>query len=324
MATEHVPFRFNGLLKDGQTTGRQSLPYDRVLKRVQLSLGSDDLAPTSDCQVQAQINGVPASQVFTLPTGSRYTVLLVTGFGLLVPAGTTLDWVVATNGGASNLKILCDLDSNAIPPIGGDVDCGLGMLHTVKAHVLASSLTGTTEYDRALTTIARGVAAMFDRYCNRKFARKIGAQELFSGDRRHLYLARYPIESVALVDMLTTTADGWQTLDDAVFNRDDSSGLIFLAAMQGWSWTQVRVTFTGGYWYDQTIDDSGVLPTGAVALPADVQLAWLTQIQHLWDNRDNLGVGLLEKPGHRAALQSAQITELVRSMLRGYIRYALT
>ena len=321
MATEPVPFRFNGLLIDGQTTGQQSAPYDRVLKRVQLSMGNAALPPVSDCQIQVYVNNTVVAQIFTLPTGTRYADIPCT---ISIPAGIQFYFQVVAKGAASDLDVLCSLDSGAVAPSGADVDCGLGMLHVVKAHILASSLASGTEYDRALATIAKGVAAMFDRYCNRRFARAVGSQELFSGDRRHLYLARFPIESVSSVELLTTTEDGWQTLDNAVFNRDDSSGLIFLAAMQGWSWTQVRVTFTGGYWYDQTSDDTGTLPSGATALPEDVTLAWLTQIQHVWDNRDNLGMGLLEKPGHRAALQSAQITELVRQMLRGHIRYVLT
>ena len=323
MSTELVPFRFNGLLDDGQTTGQQSAPYDRVLKRVQLSMGNSALPPQSDCQVQVSVNGTVVAQIFTLPTGTRYADLPCT---ISIPAGIQFYWTALAKAGASDLDILCSLDSGAVAPSGADVDCGLGMLSAIKAHVLAAPLQAQSEYDMALQVIALGVAGQINTFLNRKLVRTVNAIEEYSGDRDHVFVEHAPLETVNLFEVDWADGNGFSVATGWILSTA-ANGKVTFAGIIGYQRVRLRLTVTGGYWYDQTSDHSGSLPAGATPLPPEITLAWLTQIEHIWQNRDNLGITLLESGSRRfekSRLQNAELIPMVKELLRNFVRYQLT
>ena len=194
---------------------------------------------------------------------------------------------------------------------------GLGTLTELKKHVLAESLRTGTDFDTALSSIGSGVAVAFDKHCNRTFARGSGVSETIGANRDFYYVRRYPIESVTSLEILSNDSDGWQTLAvaDAINNTVNEIGRLYFGFEHGQWYEQLRVTYTGGYWVDQTEQGTDTLPTGATALPADIKLAWLTQCQHAFNQRDRLGASIGRPADPAAALNTYELIPEVKRML---------
>jgi hypothetical protein len=60
---------------------------------------------------------------------------------------------------------------------------------------------------------------------------------------------------------------------------------------------------------------------GQTPVPADLQMSWLMQIEHIWSVRDKLGIGLAAKPGEETKVASAQLIPMVKEILQGYRRF---
>jgi hypothetical protein len=206
------------------------------------------------------------------------------------------------------------------------MDLGLGNLIELKRRLLPATMLAQTTYDGAVAQIGRGVAGLFDAHCNRQFARLAGAVEQFNAERMNYILSRYPIETITTVEERSDMTSGWIALavTDLIQNRDDSAGLLQFASVQGIYLDQIRVTYTGGYWYDTTEDGTGVQPVGSTLLPYDVKEAWFLQCQEIWDKRDKLGLSLIAKPETDSAVGKMQLTEITKTMLQGRIRYQMT
>jgi hypothetical protein len=86
----------------------------------------------------------------------------------------------------------------------------------------------------------------------------------------------------------------------------------------GGSKTLLRITYTGGYWYNTSEEVVEEMPVGATALPDDLQVAWLLQIQHLWALRDKLGIGIKADPGTESKLADYELLPSVERVLLGY------
>lgn len=322
MSTSHVQLRFNGQLAVAQVSGRNSDSFDRVVTRVELTIDSGSPAP-SDVQIQLRLDGSTQAQVFTLTAGLLYSTTDVSGNGLSVSANVVLDAIVAAAGDAADVSVRLTIESGAELPSGADVDCYLGMLSDIKSHVLSLSLQSGTDYDTLLTTIGRGVALWFDRHCNRKFKRLAGATQDFDAPRDHVILERYPVESVASVSMKTSDAEGFVAASGLNLNVKNDAGILQFGCFYGISYAVIRVTYTGGYWYDDSVDQTGSLPSGATALPSDVKFAWLQQVAHTFAVADRLGVGIGAKPGEWANLQDSELLPAVREILQPYRRMAI-
>jgi hypothetical protein len=213
------------------------------------------------------------------------------------------------------------------------VNLGLGNLNELKRHLLSESMRAQTTYDAAITTIGRGVAAQFDKYCNRTFERAVDATAEFSAERDHYYLPRYPIEAVGLVEQRNTLTEGWVPLpaNALIFNRDDAIGLIhFYGSVGNWA-VRLRVTYTGGYWFETLEpaeeDYPSAQPEGATGLPADVKLAWLLQAGRIWELIDKLGTNI--SPDKTVQFVSQTLSNLsliteVKEVLDAHKRFMLT
>lgn len=207
------------------------------------------------------------------------------------------------------------------------MDLGLGNLVELKRHLLAAGLVTGTTYDTVVTAIGKGVAMSFDCYCNRKFARLVGDVEIFSADRTHYFLRRAPVESVSAVALQDDTVSGWQaqTVNDVIINREDASGQIIFGTVLGVEMTKVKVTYTGGFWYDTTEDATGVQPSGSTLLPQDVKLAWLLQCQQIWNSRDKLGSSIAASPTDgQVDMGGLELIPQARMILDRYKRYQMT
>lgn len=207
------------------------------------------------------------------------------------------------------------------------MDLGLGTLIEVKRHVLTPALVAATTYDARLSAIAKGVAGQMERFCNRKFARVAGDAFRSPADRSSLVLARYPIEEVTSLEIKFTEDQGWQQLDRSLLVQiANDKGLIQFYVRPGTYLAQLRVTYTGGFWYEtKEPTDNGyptAQPAGSTLLPDELKLAWLQQTARVWELMDKLGTGITKQGGEGAAnLGQVEMTPEVKQVLLSYRRF---
>lgn len=205
------------------------------------------------------------------------------------------------------------------------MNAGLGNLDGLKKHLLAGSLAEEKSFDQVIQDTGLGAGALIENFCNRKFARAVGAQAKFQADRASFFLPRYPVEAVTLVEFKLKESDGWVAQDLSVIRSISAeSGIVYFPerADAGPSWGQVRFTFTGGYFFEQLEPDEdgypSAAPAGAAALPADVRFAWLLQCREMWSKLDKLGTGLVDKPGEQSG--TPELLPIVKRMLGQYVQ----
>lgn len=222
------------------------------------------------------------------------------------------------------------------------MNAGLTSLSLLKSWLLPASMVAGVDYDDQIQGIGRGVAGLIDTYCNRKIARVVGDTFEISGNRMHLVVPRYPLEAVTKIELRESMSAGW--IDQGVVNSLVSqlvleAGLIDFGSIFGASSSRIRVTYTGGYWFNEqdtdyappaeptTEDpDLSLLPSGATLLPADLQLAFQTQCEWVWTKRDKLGLSIGEKQDNvfGGSLAKVVLLDGVKEQLNSYKRYSLT
>lgn len=209
------------------------------------------------------------------------------------------------------------------------MDLTIGNLYTVKQHVLGSSLATSTEFDTVLATLAKGVAAQFEKFCNRKFPRLAGDTFICPANRDFVTVLRYPIESISALAQKSSEADGFVTLgavNSVLSGIQNAAGIVQFGTQLGSHLEQVRITYTGGYFYETLEPTDGGYPTsqpsGSTALPEDIRLAWLLQLGEVWNKRDKLGLGISGKPDDQAGLATLKLIPAVEEMLRPHRRFA--
>lgn len=211
-------------------------------------------------------------------------------------------------------------------------DLGLSNLAKLKARLLPASLSALTTYDTKVTQVGRGVARLLEKFCNRSFGRVVGETETFSADRAHWIVNRYPIESISAVaqqDDLTTGYVSLGAVNSVLANWDAKNGIVHFGSIMGTHLSQVRLTYTGGYFYDTAEDGATALPSGATLLPYDVEEAYYLQCLAVWQVMDKLGVNLASAGGGEGGLLGLSLPGLdlipeVKTMLAGHIRYQIT
>ena len=206
------------------------------------------------------------------------------------------------------------------------MNCGLSNLDRLKAHLIpAGTMAGETKFDQVIADIGQGVAEDMENFCNRKFERSVGDQVVFQGDRASFVLARYPIEAVTMVETDARDGRGF-VAQDLSFIQSVSldSGVVYLPERPdaGRFWSQVRFTFTGGYWWEELEPDDANYPSGqpagSAALPKGLRLAWLNQCRTVWDACDKLGLGLVDKPKVQTVIADLDFSPAVKRTLANY------
>ena len=214
------------------------------------------------------------------------------------------------------------------------MNIGLGNLTELKGQLVAASLRSDTNYDAVITGIGLGVANLFDQFCNRTFARTAGKTDTFSADRRHWYLNCFPVEQITAVAKCDDQADGFVA---SPLPPDESSliqqmqldqGYIMFIAIQGYFFSRIQVTYTGGYWFP-TLEptDAGypdTQPAGSTLLPAAVKTAWYLQCQQVWKRLDKLGAQIAQNPEGQTSLDSMELTPFVKQLPRPFQRMQMT
>jgi hypothetical protein len=210
------------------------------------------------------------------------------------------------------------------------MNAGLGNLTELKGQLLAASLRTDTNYDAVITGIGLGMANLFDQFCNRTFCRTAGMVDTFSADRRHWYLRCFPAETITGIARQDSAAEGFTA---SALPPDPSSliqqmqleqGYIMFISLQGYFFSRIRVTYTGGYWFDTTENGTGVMPGTATALPAAVKSAWYLQCQEVWKRWDKLGAQIAEDPDKQPALEGVELVPLVEQLLRPFKRMQIS
>jgi hypothetical protein len=208
------------------------------------------------------------------------------------------------------------------------VNAGLSNLTTLKAWLLTAALQTATDYDTQIAAIGLGVAGQIEAHCHRQFARTVGDVFECTADRPHLVLPRYPVEEFTSIEQ--RDADGsWVTLEaDTIQSSAPDRGLYYFGVRTlGDRLARIRATYTGGYFWEQLepADDGypTAAPSGSVALPAALLLAWRLQCEHVWSQRDKLGLQLAVKPDAVPPLSALRLLDVVVEQLRPFIRYSL-
>lgn len=209
------------------------------------------------------------------------------------------------------------------------MNLGLGNRTTLKKFLLPGGLAATSSQlvpDAAVDALGLGVAGWCEQHCGRKFGRVVGDTAQFEGARLTFVLPRYPVEAVTAVEVRSGLGAAWEARPpaDVVAGLDETAGLLRFAAPPTADYGVVRVTWTGGYWFDTSEDASGTLPAGAVALPADLQLAWLLCCQEVWNKKDKLGLSLSAAADVHVGIAKLELPTGIRQMLAPYRRFQLT
>jgi len=204
---------------------------------------------------------------------------------------------------------------------------GFSTLNYLKSQLLPESSRLSEAYDAVLTNLGRGVAGTFDNYCQRKFARAVGEVEILPADKCQFLLSRFPIESISAIDYKETEALGWvaQTINTYVNTINNGSGVVYLpdGADAGPFYAQLRFTYTGGYWIDDTDDLSGAVPAGQIALPDVIRAAWLLQCREVWNQTDKLGGNLVADVAKQPTFKNLELVPQVKQDLGSFVRFNL-
>lgn len=169
----------------------------------------------------------------------------------------------------------------------------LDTLNNLKVFCLPVSLQSKDQYDALLQQIGEGVASRIESFCNRRLGRVSGDTFETNGDRRILVLPRYPVESIDQVEFKDRYGNDWNLETDLIDSLDSESGLVTLSAPLGDDRSRIRLTYTGGYWYDNVGGQNQ--PAGSTALPEHIRSAWKTQCKHLFDSLDVTGSSLSDE-----------------------------
>jgi hypothetical protein len=210
------------------------------------------------------------------------------------------------------------------------MNIGLGNLTELKGQLLAASLRADTNYDAVITGIGLGVANWFDQFCNRTFCRTAGKVDTFSADRRHWYLNCFPVESISALAKKDDETDGFVAYPlppdsgSLIQAMQMDQGYLMFIALQGYYWSRLQVTYTGGFWFDTTEDGSGVMPATATPLPAAVKSAWYLQCQHVWKRWDKLGAQIAQNPEGQSALSGLAMVPMAEEFLRPFMRMQMS
>jgi hypothetical protein len=211
------------------------------------------------------------------------------------------------------------------------MNLGLGTLHDLKSHILDRQAQEQTDYDELLQRIGKAVAGDFEGRCDRKFGRLASDTCEFSADRTYHIVPRYPLESVLLVEIRYSVGEGWEEIAGTDFNIRSASGRIEFGYLLGSYLELIRLTYTGGYFFETLEpDDVGyptAVPAGSVAIPDDLKLAWLNQSKFVFERRDKLGMSTINNEGGSVSLAGGVLKPLtvlpeVEEILVRYRRYA--
>lgn len=205
------------------------------------------------------------------------------------------------------------------------MNAGFANLATLKAFVLPEALAAETTWDTRLASIGKGVAATIEGSCNRLLLRTVGDIFICPADRSFVVLPRFPVESIATIEAQYDQTSGYTTLAaNTLLNLDKASGVARFGATLGSQDSLLRITYTGGYWWDILEPTDGGYPTtqpsGSTALPNDLLEAWLLQCQKHFERSRGLSTAGV-KEGEKQFLPSSKLDDFTLAAIAAYVRF---
>jgi hypothetical protein len=195
----------------------------------------------------------------------------------------------------------------------------LTQLTTVKARL--GLLETDTQYDDLLTRVIEALSARFERECNRRFGRTVGATQEFPGGEIEIPVGCYPIETVTKFELKTSESAGW--VEQVGVQCLVRAGCVISLLVPLWPLRSpaalARVTYTGGYVLP------GTTPTaGQTVLPVELENAVVEQAAFWFERKDAPGViRIWPSGGNYVQLVDTDLLPAVRAVLRRYVRFSL-
>lgn len=124
-----------------------------------------------------------------------------------------------------------------------------------------------------------GVADAIDSYLDRKLGWLEDEVTECDGSRVVVSVPRYPVAVFSSVELQTTPGAVWEDLSGSVMRYVQGAGLISFRHPPANEFGTIRVTSTGGFWWDESEEADGTLPEGATPLPPALFTAWAMQVQ---------------------------------------------
>ena len=200
------------------------------------------------------------------------------------------------------------------------MNAGFGSIALLKSLVLPVTLRAETTWDEALARLGRGVVAQFEAHCSRTFQRAASTTMFCDAARRVISVPRLPLESVSEIALRLALESSYTAQADLIASTDLKAGIITLSQIPGTTQDHLRITYTGGWWWDTTEDSTGTLPTGAATVPDDMNMAWMLQVQHLAQQHNLFTTQAVETK--KGTFPETDLIPAVKRTLAGYVRYA--
>jgi hypothetical protein len=167
----------------------------------------------------------------------------------------------------------------------------LAQLATLKACLAIA--VDDTQYDDLLTSALAATSAMFEKECNRTFARTVDATFEFDLDDVELVPPIYPIESVSKFETKEDETEGWveQTgikyviRNGCIISLKTPLPVLSTFSGGGNDFGLARITYTGGFLLPGSADVPSATP-----LPSDLEQAAIEQAASWFMNRDKIGL----------------------------------
>lgn len=202
------------------------------------------------------------------------------------------------------------------------MNAGFSNLATIKALALPQGLSDKTQFNTQLLSIGLTAAGAIARYCGRKFDRLEDAVEIIRANNALAFLERYPMETLTSIEVSDLLVDGeytWQDSDLTLLQGiDPEEGALDFGCFLGTRLDRIRLTYTGGYFWEQLepFQDDGTTPTvgypttvpaGANLLPDELVGAWASICAQQFQVQNIFEKGAIDGNGN--LVKAAQTTE---------------
>lgn len=159
------------------------------------------------------------------------------------------------------------------------MNAGLSSLAKLKQAVLPDSMRASAMWDDTLLALGLGVADAIESHLDRKLGWKVADVALCEAQSLVISLPRYPVSNVSAVERQAAPNQTWESVSGSVTRYSLPSGIIYFRNPPGDDAATLKVTYSGGFWWDTDEEGTGEMPEGATALPAALFTAWAMQVQ---------------------------------------------
>lgn len=204
------------------------------------------------------------------------------------------------------------------------MNAGFSSLTALKKAVLPAPMRAQTTWNDQLVAIGLGVAAQFGKATNRLLSRAVGATYVRDGECTAIILDRYPLETLTSLTIRRSQTTTEEDITYYISNQFEKSGIIELQGFNGTHRDKITVTFTGGYWWDESEDASGTLPVGATLIPGDLVHAWHVQVQAVLEATGILKASSVSSADQKPVnlLPDLKLVLQVKQILNPFTRFA--